>query len=844
MMVNSPDSDCKRPLENGLNSINEENGNAGENEPCLPMKNKSKSVESINKKDLTDSTVKLKDDMEKVTFTDPQLKNSVNSNQKRNRFRKLKISTPKTTVFEKKLQEKTGLSRLGLLVAGLVLLFFVILLVTVVLMTILWPRIPHALQFPVCRRAACLRASSEILPKMNFDVQPCENFRNFSCGSWMKTEQIPKSRGEWGLEQKLIYDYRDQIRKLLATSPYPTKSTSLAWKLHTLYKSCMSMDNIESDDVRPLQKIFSKFGGWLPVRNFSPHAWDTKRVMEKLHADYGVDVFFKISVVADARDGQSDIIQISQAPLGLPDRSYYTQSDSSPVIEAYKRLLRDAAVEIGATDRHAKVFSDAIFSFEKRIVETMPEKISVDPLQEYNKISLDKVKVIASSIPILEILLAKFPRVQINENTKLVVPSEEYLGNISYLISSTDHSTLNNYMIWRLVVKYLPYLSEKFRHPYNMFRKDLYGEVEPTERWEFCVSTLQKFMSFGLSAMIQRKSHSFHQDYKVVNDMFEEIVRSVKRNIASSDLDQHLREHLLDKINSLGLKVGFADNMVHDTYLDTFYTELIITPTDFFQNIMSGEAFLQDFDKRRLKAPASEYRWISTMSSPHLDVQYLVSRNEVLVPVARLMSPFFDPEYPLPLLYGTLGTALAQAILSSLSPSNLHFAGDGTLLSPDHPALPPAMLASQSPFQCIHAWLARHSTTHQLRNTTTLEAMLAVAGIRQAYQALHSALSTYPHIHQPGFEYYENEAIFFVTYAQSLCILKTPQQKAMEYMLGTRLDDSLLLDAVLAQSKEFTTAFSCQPSTKHFCEQACEDLIKPNMTSESDDSSFFSKLFG
>ncbi|RZF36122.1 hypothetical protein LSTR_LSTR007196 [Laodelphax striatellus] len=374
----------------------------------------------------------------------------------------------------------------------------------------------------------------------------------------------------------------------------------------------------------------------------------------------------------------------------------------------------------------------------------------------------------ARQIPILEILLAKFPGVQINENTKLVVPSEEYLGNISYLISSTDHSTLNNYLIWRLVVKYLPYLSEKFRHPYNMFRKDLYGEVEPTERWEFCVSTLQKFMSFGLSAMIQRKSHSFHQDYRVVNDMFEEIVRSVKRNIASADIDQNLREHLLDKINGLGLKVGFSDNMVHDTYIDNFYMELIITPTDFFQNIMSGEAFLQDFEKRRLKTPASEYRWISAMSSSNIDVQYLVSKNEVLVPVALLMSPFFDPEYPLPVLYGTLGTHLASAVVSSLSATNIFFAGDGTLLAADHPAIAPTIQALAQPHHCLHAWLARHlpPTDTPLNNRTISAAMLAVSGVRQAFQALHSALTTYPHIHQPGFEYYENEAIFFVTYAQ------------------------------------------------------------------------------
>jgi len=64
------------------------------------------------------------------------------------------------TSLEQKLRDKTGFSRTGLAVAVAAVLLCVVLFITLVVLLIMWPSPPR--HFPVCRRAACLRASAEV----------------------------------------------------------------------------------------------------------------------------------------------------------------------------------------------------------------------------------------------------------------------------------------------------------------------------------------------------------------------------------------------------------------------------------------------------------------------------------------------------------------------------------------------------------------------------------------------------------------------------------------------------------------------------------------------------------
>ena len=53
--------------------------------------------------------------------------------------------------------------------------------------------------------------------------------------------------------------------------------------------------------------------------------------------------------------------------------------------------------------------------------------------------------------------------------------------------------SLNNYLVWKLVHKFLPYLSKAFTEVVDLYRNQLTGAQKSVQRWEFCADTTQMF---------------------------------------------------------------------------------------------------------------------------------------------------------------------------------------------------------------------------------------------------------------------------------------------------------------------------------------------------------------
>lgn len=160
------------------------------------------------------------------------------------------------------------------------------------------------------------------------------------------------------------------------------------------------------------------------MREWSVHSWDYRRVLERLHAEYGATPFFKITVESNPHSPLSNSIRISPSGLGLPDRNFYyadpnnkvnhhiivVHDSSEPllkviyflqIINAYKRLLKDIVMLLRATSSEAIKFSNDIFYYEKRIAEITPESTLLqDPIYTYNPISVSELKITAASVSV------------------------------------------------------------------------------------------------------------------------------------------------------------------------------------------------------------------------------------------------------------------------------------------------------------------------------------------------------------------------------------------------------------------------------------------------------------
>lgn len=52
-------------------------------------------------------------------------------------------------------------------------------------------------------------------------------------------------------------------------------------------------------------------GGWGVLRSFSVYSWNFRMVLRKLHAEYGVNAFFRVDVVAHPNFPDKSIVRVS-----------------------------------------------------------------------------------------------------------------------------------------------------------------------------------------------------------------------------------------------------------------------------------------------------------------------------------------------------------------------------------------------------------------------------------------------------------------------------------------------------------------------------------------------------
>ena len=84
-------------------------------------------------------------------------------------------------------------------------------------------------------------------------------------------------------------------------------------------------------------------------------------------------------------------------------------------------------------------------------------------------------------------------------------------------------NTLNNYLTWCAVRRYINYASKPFRKVYDDFVKSLSGGKTSDRRWKSCVMTTNTAFGLALTRPFIEKTHIKIEDLNKVHGMVETI---------------------------------------------------------------------------------------------------------------------------------------------------------------------------------------------------------------------------------------------------------------------------------------------------------------------------------
>lgn len=85
-------------------------------------------------------------------------------------------------------------------------------------------------------------------------------------------------------------------------------------------------------------------------------------------------------------------------------------------------------------------------------------------------------------------------------------------------------------------------------------------------------------------------------------------------------------------------------------------------------------------------------------------------------------------------LYGNIGVEISTAILQGLVPWNVFYAGDGTLLVMEHPAINETRRAFRYPMSCLRKfWSKEGYAKINVSNTTAFNTLVTISAVKHAY---------------------------------------------------------------------------------------------------------------
>ncbi|CAF4977292.1 unnamed protein product, partial [Rotaria sp. Silwood1] len=202
-------------------------------------------------------------------------------------------------------------------------------------------------QTDTCATSYCIKAANYLLESIDKTVDPCNNFFEFACGTWLKKNRIPDDAESQDTINSLRNQLDNDIVDML-TSPIPDDLKNLQSIINArrFYDTCINETAIELESVNvTLSFVNNELGGWpiLQGLSWNEASYNLSRLLIKLR-EYSHNMIFGFSTLADDKNSSVNFIRVYQSDIALAQRSNYL--NETKVTKAYRQFIHDVAVAL------------------------------------------------------------------------------------------------------------------------------------------------------------------------------------------------------------------------------------------------------------------------------------------------------------------------------------------------------------------------------------------------------------------------------------------------------------------------------------------------------------------
>jgi putative endopeptidase len=633
-------------------------------------------------------------------------------------------------------------------------------------------------------------------------VDPCVDFYQYACGSWLKTAEIPPDQSSWSsfveLRERNQLILREILEKAAENAPGRDPITQ---KIGDYYSSCIDEGSANQKGLGPVKAELDRVVA----------AHDKAGLIAaiaRLHR-IGPNPLFNFYSSPDFHNAGEVIAYIDQGGLSLPDRDYYIKDD--PKMADMRKHFLEYATQVftlaGETPQQAGDSAQTVLRIETALAKaSMDRTARRDPKNRDHKMTRDEAVKLAANL----YLGQYFTDVGAPSFQELNVSNPEFFKQVNALLDAESLDSLKTYVTWHMLDSSAPWLSQPFVDANFKMRQSLTGQQEIQPRWKRCVSLVDQGLGEALGQKYVELTFGAEGKAQMLK-MVDLLEKSLDEDVQGlAWMSPESKKQAKIKLQAIRNKIGYPDE-----WRD--YSKLKIEPGDLLGDFFRANEFEADRGMAKIGKPLDRKEW--GMTPPTVNAYYSPPRNEIVFPAGILQPPFFDKSIDEAVNFGAIGVVIGHELTHGFDDQGRKYDAQGNLrdwwTEGDAKEF-------EKRTGCIADEYSNFLAVDDLKlngRLTLGENTADNGGARIALIALLGALT--PQEKAQKTDGYTPEQRFFLGFARVWCEKRRPEFSRMLVSVDPHSPGKYRIDGVVKNMPEFQKAWGCKPGQPMVPENAC-----------------------
>ncbi|XP_023216764.1 endothelin-converting enzyme 1-like [Centruroides sculpturatus] len=513
----------------------------------------------------------------------------------------------------------------------------------------------------VCLNNICKFSAGSILKNMDFTVDPCDDFYEFSCGSYLKYENIydVEIRRTTNLENYILYLKKEQLEK-----PENFNDPAFVKKLKKYYQSCL---NKPSDMKQVIHGILSaaNLDDWPLSENDN-----SKLTMEEaiaLAQSYDSPGY----LFGLYRDQNSSYITISRGSDFVKSSVLLNTTEEKwiKLKKKYVNLIDYVLSELDLSTENKNKHIDEIIDFQTSLAKILDK----DYNDNSTNTTISELHSNCSQIDWKNMFMVLFEYLQhsekYNDEFPLEVNSMDFLTDLCELVGNAKNKRIiYNYQVWNIIVRYLPRIHNGFRQlvvdtkeSLKLYDKiyDSFSDMNKL-KWKTCIQDMELYTELGLD-YIMLKSMNRKDDINEVKSYSKQIRETLDEIFSKEDwFDSYSKNIIRTDLKEIGQSIGYENGSLNAEFLNTMFNNINITD-NYIQNILAVKKQMMSDDM--FDQSVSSYFREEIKIAP-MEVGARLRYDEegiaIEIPLALMYPPFYAYGLPQYLNFGGIAVVIGH----------------------------------------------------------------------------------------------------------------------------------------------------------------------------------------